>query len=181
MKKLFIFCLMLCLCFTFSGCKDKTPPKPDEPYMTAVKDYISVYRLGETEKLEKLAPQAVIDKLTANSQLDMEKQKATITKDAEVYLNNMKSLYGDDFKLTVTVKQKEALGDEIQNVMKNQISTLYEISTEEIKEISMAEYEILYSSEKKQTKQQNKYWIVNINDNWYVCDSQGTFGISKFF
>lgn len=178
MKKIFILCLILCLCFTFSGCNDKTPLKPDEPYMIAIKDYIDVYHLGKTDKLEKLAPLSVIDKLTTDGQFDLESHKASIKNDAELYVNNLKSLYDDDFKLTVNVNSKETLSEDIMSIIKNQMSTLYQIPTEEIKEIAQANYDILISAKEKETKQSYKIWVININDNWYTCDSRCNFGIS---
>lgn len=175
MKRLFAFFVLICLIFSLVGCNNST--ESQSTYETAVIDYMDVYRRGKTEKLEQLAPQAVIDNLKETTEFDIEKRREIIDKEYAGLEESLKQIYGKDMKFTVTVNKKETVDTDMFEIMKSQIAGFYKISEEDIKEVAIAHFTVTYSGNGKEKSSDTKMMVVNIKDNWYACNTRADFGI----
>ncbi|MBE6728488.1 MAG: hypothetical protein E7562_07565 [Ruminococcaceae bacterium] len=179
MRKIFALIIVLCVCFLFCGCGETTV-KEKSTYESAVIDFSDVYNKGKTEKLEKLAPNAVIEYLKENEDFDIEKRRTAVFKEYELLQNGLEKIYGENVRYSITVNSKESLEKDMLERMREQFFMLYRIPKEDVKEVVIAHFTAEFSGNDKKETEKLRVMVVNIEDKWYVCDSFGTFGILKY-
>lgn len=181
MKKVFVAIFFIFFCFSVCGCeKTAVSQKVKSTYETAVIVFSDVYNKGQTEKLEKLAPRAAVKYLKENENFDIEKRRAAVYEEYKLLHSGLIKIYGEDVKYTLTVNFKETLEKDVLKRMKEQFFTLYHIPQEDVKEVAVAHFTAEFSGNGKEDTQDFKIMVVNIADEWYVCNSYGAFGILKY-
>lgn len=173
MKKFAGVCVWLCVILLVAGCQPAAP----STYEAAVTAYMGVYRQGQTDLLEQLAPSAVLDTLKKEKAFDPEERRAAVDEEYEKLMGSLRPIYGDDLTVTVVVTQKETVKEEIAEQVTQKLSQRYGIAEGDVKEVAVAHFTVIHAGESKEKSSEARILVVNVGSGWYACNGDGDFGI----
>jgi len=172
MKKFLTLLTLLCLMLSLMGCENNN-------YKKAVNNYLDVYRRGETEKLEALAPEEVIEKLKETQNFNIKTYGESVTETYNGIQKSLINIYGEDPEFIVKVNSKEDSSKNALNSIRDKINQLYGIPKKDVKKLVVANFTITHKGNGKEKSFDSDIKVVKIKSNWYVCNEYGDFGISN--
>lgn len=142
----------------------------------ALDNYLDVFFYGKVGKIEKLAPKEYWDYVEEANDMDLEDVEDTAK---ELYKERIRSLedeYGDDIKISYKVTETDDVKKSLLDTMKDNMKERYDIPKKNITDAVEMEVELtIKGDDDEETLDENTYYAVKVDGDWYICSSNGSF------
>lgn len=165
MKRYRILLVLLVLSLLWlPGCKKKDSTA--SPYMEAVNTLAQAYN-GDPKALEQIAPQDAWDYLRRQG-FDAADHAERVNKEQLDFMEDVRSLYGKDAYVTITVSDVEKCGEESLENIGKALNKIYGIKKGTVENAYKMNRKLNVIGSSEQTYESVSIYAVEIGESWYI-------------
>lgn len=144
----------------------------------ALDTYIDVAFYGKVGKTEKLAPKEYWEYLEDKMGLDLEDAEDWMKTSYKETIRKMEDEYGDDIRISYKITEKDDVKKSTLDTLKDTIKSSYDIPKKNVTDAVELDVEMTVKGDEDEETRDHTFYVVKVDGNWYVCDSDGNFKVS---
>ena len=169
MKKLLAILCVLAMVFRFAACDSEKEAKTESSYKDAVKVYQKIMN-GDLKQIKKLAPDKVWELYEEETGKSYDEYIEMMEESYADFKEELENESGSDSKITISVAEAEACGEEILEKMADAINERYEIKKSDVKAAYEVTLTMKYQGSKGTETEDQDCYIVQIQKDWYIVN-----------